>query len=404
MGSVKKIFLKSTILLGLATATVFMACVGDGVGVDDQGLTFDPCASEYDKVQAIFNNKCTTCHGSAKSGELELSAGKSYKSLVGINAAGISTETRVKKGDSKNSYLIKKLEGTEGIVGDKMPKNATPLTKAEIQIIKDWIDAGAEAPVSSCDTTKPVIIPPETTVVVPSFFTDSIQPILKKCAGCHGGKKPAGGMSLKTDDAYTNLLDSATTDTLAKMKRVTKGDLNASFLYLKISMDSPPGKTGDRMPQGGKLTPAQTALIGKWILMGAPGPLDSLTTGLPALPTNFFRDSINPGFEDNGCTRCHSDGGEGWDLTGGANNGLILDDADSALKYLVNIPAFGDTATIPKMSRVTPNDPINSALYRKISAATDKEIFGEQMPPGGGAEVAFISKVYRWISAGAPTN
>ena len=46
--------------------------------------------------------------------------------------------------DAENSYLIHKLDGRAGIVGNRMPEDAPFLTAAEIDVIKEWINAGAQ--------------------------------------------------------------------------------------------------------------------------------------------------------------------------------------------------------------------------------------------------------------------
>jgi hypothetical protein len=52
--------------------------------------------------------------------------------------------TLVIPGDPENSYLIHKLEGRPGIVGNRMPNNGPPyLTDGQIRIIRRWIEDGA---------------------------------------------------------------------------------------------------------------------------------------------------------------------------------------------------------------------------------------------------------------------
>ena len=47
----------------------------------------------------------------------------------------------VNPGNSAESQLIKKLNGT---AGTQMPKNQNPLNDATIDLIETWIDEGAE--------------------------------------------------------------------------------------------------------------------------------------------------------------------------------------------------------------------------------------------------------------------
>ncbi len=89
----------------------------------------------------VFNQKCLDCHsGSAASGNLDLSEGKSYANLVNVNSSG-STLKRVVPGNSDQSYLIWRLQGTNGETlmppGNKLPAST-------IKAIIQWIDDGAE--------------------------------------------------------------------------------------------------------------------------------------------------------------------------------------------------------------------------------------------------------------------
>ena len=51
--------------------------------------------------------------------------------------------TLVVPGNPNDSYLIHKLEGRAGIVGERMPKGGPFLTTDEVGTITDWITAGA---------------------------------------------------------------------------------------------------------------------------------------------------------------------------------------------------------------------------------------------------------------------
>ena len=96
-------------------------------------------------VQPIFNSTCVVCHQGAGQAWLTLEQGKSYANLVGVK----STESplmRVQAGAPDQSYLINKLEGTQvqaGGSGVQMPFNGTPLTAAQIELIRQWISRGA---------------------------------------------------------------------------------------------------------------------------------------------------------------------------------------------------------------------------------------------------------------------
>jgi len=69
-----------------------------------------------------------------------------YSDLVGVAAQGSgcksSGEKRVVAGSSATSLLYMKVAGTQ-TCGARMPENKTPLSAANIALIKNWIDQGA---------------------------------------------------------------------------------------------------------------------------------------------------------------------------------------------------------------------------------------------------------------------
>ena len=89
------------------------------------------------------NSRCHDCCWNAA--ELDLSRGKSYQELVGVPSMQDPSVMLVKPGDPDNSYLIWKLEGHPDMRGALMPIWSTDATldKRVIQVIRDWIAAGA---------------------------------------------------------------------------------------------------------------------------------------------------------------------------------------------------------------------------------------------------------------------
>jgi Ca2+-binding RTX toxin-like protein len=100
-------------------------------------------AADYDQVQQIFTSRCIGCHnGSSAPHGLILAEGQSYDLLVNIASKEVPSLKRVEPGDPDDSYLVQKVEGTAA-VGGRMPLNSTPLTDAQIALIRSWISAGA---------------------------------------------------------------------------------------------------------------------------------------------------------------------------------------------------------------------------------------------------------------------
>ena len=92
----------------------------------------------------IFNASCIEHHGDhATEAGLDLTSGNAYSNLVNVPSVQTALN-RVTPGDAENSYLIHKLDGRSGIVGDRMPTNGPFLTTAQIDVIEQWINDGAQ--------------------------------------------------------------------------------------------------------------------------------------------------------------------------------------------------------------------------------------------------------------------
>jgi len=90
---------------------------------------------------------CTSCHNAQNArfaANLNLADGTSYGQLVNVASSNKPGAIRVIPGDPENSYLIHKIEGRPGIVGQRMPRTNGPfLTDGQISIIRRWIEEGA---------------------------------------------------------------------------------------------------------------------------------------------------------------------------------------------------------------------------------------------------------------------
>ena len=87
-----------------------------------------------DKVAPILQQHCLSCHNdSDHKGDFSLET-----------AATAFQDDYVEAGDSASSHLIEVITPVDGKA--KMPKNADPLSAAEIAAIREWIDDGAKWP------------------------------------------------------------------------------------------------------------------------------------------------------------------------------------------------------------------------------------------------------------------
>src|SRR5207244_12827706 len=101
--------------------------------------------------QKVLDGTCAppSGHGAAAAaGGLNLAAGSAYGNLVGISAAnpaaGAAGVLRVVPGDPDHSFLLQKLLGQIGAAeGARMPLVGTPVSPANLDLIRRWIAAGA---------------------------------------------------------------------------------------------------------------------------------------------------------------------------------------------------------------------------------------------------------------------
>lgn len=105
-------------------------------------------AATFSRVQnEIFNPSCATsgCHssGSASAG-LSLAEGQAYGNIVNVPSTQQGSKDRIEPGDADNSYLYLKVIGDGSIDGVQMPRFRTPLSQDLQDLLKDWIEAGAE--------------------------------------------------------------------------------------------------------------------------------------------------------------------------------------------------------------------------------------------------------------------
>ncbi len=111
---------------------------------DDGGS--EPTVSFANDVQPIFTANCALagCHNAATAQQgLVLEAGSAFSNIVNVPSSEQPSVFRVSPGDADASYLVRKIRGTSGITGGRMPLNRTPLSAAQIDTIATWVNEGA---------------------------------------------------------------------------------------------------------------------------------------------------------------------------------------------------------------------------------------------------------------------
>ena len=101
----------------------------------------------FETTDSAGRTACTNCHtnvGRNPSGGLNLTHDLAYDQLVNVPSRNKPGAIRVVPNDPENSYLIHKVEGRAGIVGNRMPNNGPPyLSAGQILILRRWIEIGA---------------------------------------------------------------------------------------------------------------------------------------------------------------------------------------------------------------------------------------------------------------------
>lgn len=123
--------------------STFTATVTDEQ-TNDYGITLRAVPKVPVVIQTIFDNHCIGCHSGATPPQGQnLSEAVAYLNIVNVASAQQPSLKRIAPGDTTNSYLIRKVQGTPGITGLRMPRNNPPLSTAQIDSIRSWVFNGA---------------------------------------------------------------------------------------------------------------------------------------------------------------------------------------------------------------------------------------------------------------------
>lgn len=102
-----------------------------------------------DILRIFTNNGLKTCaQPSCHAGPfaqlgMNLEPGQAYQNIVNVASAERPNLKRVLPGDAANSYLFLKISGGNGIAGDRMPLAGGPLSPADVELLRQWINGGA---------------------------------------------------------------------------------------------------------------------------------------------------------------------------------------------------------------------------------------------------------------------
>jgi hypothetical protein len=133
-------------LVAAGSCAVWIAAVAcDPAAKDTTDTGATPGAPTFTQVKSEVLPSCTpVCHTGATSAPLVLTAGQEYDAIVNVESVDAPGQILVVPGDADSSYLVAKIEGSVGITGSQMPPPFGGLSADQIQLVRDWIDAGAE--------------------------------------------------------------------------------------------------------------------------------------------------------------------------------------------------------------------------------------------------------------------
>lgn len=120
----------------------------EDTNTEEIAVTTEDAIIFAEDIEPIFFNNCASadCHDSDEPEEgMDLTQGNVHASLVNTSAIQCMDEERqrVAPDSPDDSYVVDKLTGVDLCFGDQMPKVGNPLSDAEIELIRQWIAAGA---------------------------------------------------------------------------------------------------------------------------------------------------------------------------------------------------------------------------------------------------------------------
>lgn len=123
-----------------------VACGDDTSGDADSGMSADagPVSFASDVLPILQANSCVGCHGGNGGFTIGTDPSASMIDVGGTPGISSGCETaasvRVSPGNAEGSILFLRIDGR---CEEQMPRGLTPLTSAEINTVRDWINQGA---------------------------------------------------------------------------------------------------------------------------------------------------------------------------------------------------------------------------------------------------------------------
>ncbi len=391
------------LLISLLSCVVVGCSAGSGEGLDISGRPLSeggnlPLAPTLASVQAnVFNPSCIVCHSGANAPQgLRLDAANSFTNLVGVPSREDSSFLRVSPGNSDQSYLIHKLEGTASS-GEQMPLGGPPIPQPTIDFVRQWITDGALPDSGGPPGMPPVIVSmtPDPDSIIGGFpaeitasFDQDIDAstinnmtfTLVRSGGdgqfSNGNEEmilPAS-VTLSGVNPRLAIMDLSGVLAVEDLYQVTLHGSDASII-LGIDGVALDGEFAGSFPSGDG-TEGGDFVVGFEVL--------GLQPSLTSIQNNIFTPTCS-------VAGCHS-GPSGPNLPAG----MDLSSASASFSSLIDIQSI-EVSTI---LRVAVNDAGNSYLIHKLEGTSADDL---QMPLGGPfLDQVTIDVIRRWIDTGAP--
>jgi mono/diheme cytochrome c family protein len=353
-----------------------------------------PLLPTFASIQAqVFTPICTACHiGATAPLGLRLDAANSYALLVGVTSVQEPGFLRVEAGDPNDSYLIRKLEGTQ-TVGGRMPLGGTPLTAANIAVIRQWILDGAQATptpaptapirVTSLSPLPGTSLPPQPLSVVAVFdrelnatTVDATTFRVQRSGGDGSfgdGNEvdiAAASVTVPLANPTTALFDMSNATAANDTYRITL--VGTGTAILDLGGNALDGEFAGSFPSGNGTAGGDfTALF----------TVAGIEPTLTSIQSNVFTPI---------CSVCHNAA-----PGPGVPPGLDLTSVNTSFASLVNVASV----QVGTLDRVEPANPNTSYLVQKIEGTA---AVGVRMPFGGTPlDAATIAAIRQWIANGA---
>jgi hypothetical protein len=179
---------------------LWLGCNDDYL-LQEPGTDPDELGEGWCAVQKLVDEQCVVCHSAAgRLGDLDLET-DAYGTLT-TGRSGVTDAPFVVSGDADGSYLLLKLVGPLGAgEGGTMPPGAA-LEAATVQLVRDWVNEGADGECSVEDTDTTVARHHPANFALPAEHGQAAKFQDEVCVACHGEDLLGQGAAVSCDTCH----------------------------------------------------------------------------------------------------------------------------------------------------------------------------------------------------------